>query len=182
MTKALPHTLQALRHRCSDRKRSAGLVVPIAVGGSLLLLLSSSSLQFLALQSRVQLVQQRKRLQLEDTLASAAQQQVAALVNQAPCLLTADAQQWSEVAGSCGLPSSTLAAMRTGQVGTQGYRLLSYRPAASLEAGGGSAELELQLTGQRPWRARYQLTLKPSLTGTLNVTVVQELGLAGARP
>jgi hypothetical protein len=154
--------------------------LPVALGGSLLLLLSSGSLQLLALHSRARVVDQQRQLQLEDLLASAAQQQVAALATQANCLLAVDHAQWSAVAPSCGLGEDEVAAMQQGQVGGQGYRVVAYRPTAGTAA---SAELELQLTGERPWRAVYRLGLAPAdaPSAQLRVTAVQELGLRGAQ-
>jgi hypothetical protein len=158
-----------------------GFALPIALGGSMLLLLSSGSLQLLALHNRARLAEQQRQLQVEDLLASAAQQQAAALATQANCLLAVDLAQWVAVAPGCGLGSDQLAALQQGQVGGQGYRVAAYRPAAA--AATGSAELELQLTGARPWRAVFRLGLAPAAQtpGQLRVTAVQELGLRGAR-
>ena len=161
-----------------------GFALPIALGGSLLLLLSSGSLQLLALHSRVRLAEQQRQLQVEDLLASAAQQQAAALATQANCLLAVDLTQWAAVAPGCGLAVEQVAAMQQGQVDGQGYRVLAYRPAAgAAAAAAGSAELELQLTGQRPWRGVYRLGLAPAAQAPeqLQVMAVQELGLRGAR-
>ena len=159
---------------------SSGFALPIALGGSLLLLLSSGSLQLLALHSRVRLAEQQRQLQVEDLLASAAQQQAAALATQANCLLAVDLAQWGAVAPSCGLGADQVAALQQGQVGGQQYRVAAYRPASGAVA---SAELDLQLTGQRPWRAVYRLSLAPAAQAPeqLQVTAVQELGLRGAR-
>ena len=181
MPRALPSTLpRPLRCPCALQNRRDGFALPVALGGSLLLLLSSGSLQLLALHNRARVVDQQRHLQVEDLLASAAQQQVAALVTQANCLLAVDLVQWAAVAPSCGLGEEAVAALQQGQVGGQGYRVAAYRPAAGAAA---SAELELQLTGERPWRAVYRLGLAPAAASTaqLQVTAVQELGLRGAR-
>ena len=63
----------------------------------------------------------------------------------------------------------------------QGYRIAAYRPASA--AAPWSADLELQLTGDRPWRAAYRLGLAPAgeAAQQLQVTAVQELGLRGVR-
>ena len=158
-----------------------GFALPIALGGSLVLLLSSGSLQLLALHSRVRLAEQQRQLQVEDLLASAAQQQAAALATQANCLLAVDLAQWTAVASGCGLADDQVAALQQGQVAGQGYRVAGYRPAPAGAAA--SAELELQLTGQRPWRAVFRLGLAPATQAPeqLQVTAVQELGLRGAR-
>jgi hypothetical protein len=167
-------------HRFGRRPRN-GFALPIALGGSLLLLVSSGSLQLLALQGRVRVAEQQRQLQREDMLASAAQQQVAALATQANCLLAVELADWAAVAPSCGLGADQVAALQQGQVDGQGYRVAAYRPAAA--AAPLSAELELQLTGDRPWRAAYRLGLAPAgeAAQQLQVTAVQELGLRGAR-
>ncbi len=146
-----------------------------------MLLVSSGSLQLLALQGRVRVAEQQRQLQREDMLASAAQQQVAALATQANCLLAVELADWAAVAPSCGLGADQVAALQQGQVDGQGYRVAAYRPAAA--AAPLSAELELQLTGDRPWRAAYRLGLAPAgeAAQQLQVTAVQELGLRGVR-
>ena len=173
--------LRALSCHRFGRRPGNGFALPIALGGSLLLLLSSGSLQLLALQSRVRLAEQQRQLQREDVLASAAQQQVAALATQANCLLAVELADWAAVAPSCGLGADQVAALQQGQVGGQGYRVAAYRPAAV--AAPSHAELELQLTGDRPWRAAYRLGLVPvgEAAQQLQVTAVQELGLRGVR-
>jgi hypothetical protein len=175
----MPRVLSRSQPRPLRHPRN-GFALPIALGGSLLLLLSSGSLQLLALHSRVRLAEQQRQLQVEDLLASAAQQQAAALATQANCLLAVDLAQWGAVAPSCGLGADQVAALQQGQVGGQKYRVAAYRPASGAVA---SAELDLQLTGQRPWRAVYRLSLAPAAQAPeqLQVTAVQELGLRGAR-
>ena len=186
MPRALPSGLPSLL--CCPRPRrfpsalpcrQDGFALPIAVGGSLLLLLSSGSLQLLALHSRARMVDQQRQLQVEDLLASAAQQQAAVLATQANCLLAVDLAQWTAVAPGCGLGGDQVAALQQGQVGSQGYRVAAYRPAAAAA----SAELELQLTGERPWRGVYRLGLAQAAgaPGQLQVIAIQELGLRGAR-
>ena len=178
MPRVLPRALSC--HRFGRRPRN-GFALPIALGGSLLLLVSSGSLQLLALQSRVRVAEQQRQLQREDMLASAAQQQVAALATQANCLLAVELADWAAVAPSCGLGADQVTALQQGQVDGQGYRIAAYRPAAA--AAPWSAELELQLTGDRPWRAAYRLGLAPAgeAAQQLQVTAVQELGLRGVR-
>ncbi|MEB3235407.1 MAG: hypothetical protein VKM98_08260 [Cyanobacteriota bacterium] len=164
-----------------QRKTTQGFALPIAVGGALLLLLSSSALQLLALQNGTQVARLQQRQQLEDTLASAAQQQLAALqVAGAGCLLGVDGTAWPQASQTCGIAAEQLAALQQGQVGANRYRLLAYRlnPAA---AAGSTAELELQLTGARPWRAAYRVQLAPAPAGGVHITALQELGLRGAR-
>jgi len=119
--------------------------------------------------------------QLEDTLASAAQQQLAALQRAGGgCLLAVDRMAWEQAALSCGIAEPVLAALQQGQVGSSPYRVLAYRlrPAT---AAGTTAELELQLSGERPWRAAYRVQLAPAAGGSVQITALQELGLRGAR-
>ena len=87
-------------HRCR-RRDNEGFALPLAVAGAMLLLLSSSSLQMLALHNRTQLARQHRRLQIEDTLASAAHQQIARLAEHGSCLLGLDQAQWSAAAADC---------------------------------------------------------------------------------
>jgi len=178
MPRVLPRALSC--HRFGRCPRN-GFALPIALGGSLLLLVSSGSLQLLALQSRVRVAEQQRQLQREDMLASAAQQQVAALATQANCLLGVELADWAAVAPRCGLGADQVTALQQGQVDGQGYRVAAYRPAAA--AAPWSAELELELTGDRPWRAAYRLGLAPAgeAAQQLQVTAVQELGLRGVR-
>jgi hypothetical protein len=170
-------------HRLQQRPRaSAGFALPIAVGGALLILLSSSSLQLLALQSGARVRQLQQRQQIEDTLASAAMQQIDALQSAASgCLLSLDLVQWDAAAAACGLDGAQLAALQQGQLGQSRYRVVGYRVSASAEAEISQAELELQLQGERPWRAGYRVTLTPAVEQGVRITAVQELGLRGAR-
>jgi len=173
------HRLHRL-HRL-HRQAQQGFALPIAVGGALLLLLSSSSLQLLALQNSAQVSRLQQRQQREDTLAAAAQQQLAALQGAAAgCLLGVDGTAWAQASSGCGLTEQQLAALQQGQVGASHYRVLAYRLNAS-GAGGSSAELELQLSGQHPWRAAYRVQLAPAAEGGVQITALQELGLRGAR-
>ena len=179
---------QSLRWRLEHRRAqvSHGFVLPIAVGGSLLLLLSSGSLQLLALQHRAQLAQQQRRLQIEDTLASAAQQQLAALQAAAGgCLLRLDQAQWGSAAAACALSAEQVAALQQGVVGESvhggtPYRISSYRVAAG-DAGALVAQLELQLQSGRPWRGAYRLSLATTGSSGTRIAALQELGLRGAR-
>lgn len=164
-------------HRCRRRRKSEGFALPLAVAGAMLLLLSSSSLQMLALHNRTQLARQHRRLQIEDTLASAAHQQIARLAEHGSCLLGLDQAQWSAAAADCALSAEALATLQQGQVGADTYRVATYRPLGG-EAQATSAELELQLVGSLSWRASYRLSLAPAAAG-LRVIAVRELGLRG---
>ena len=163
-------------------KTSSGFALPIAVGGALLLLLSSSSLQLLALHSGARVRQLQQRQQLEDTLASAAQQQAGALQSAAAgCLLGVDLPQWAAAAAGCGLTAQDLAALQQGQLGERRYQVVAYRVVTTADAQDPHAELELQLQGDRPWRAAYRFTLAPGAAQGSQITAVQELGLRGTR-
>lgn len=169
--------------RCRVHARSAGFALPVAVGASLLLLLSSSSLQLLALQSRVQASQLQQRHQREDTLASAAHQQAGALLAGAGCLLTVDQAHWVQAAQACQLSPAQFAAIQQGTVAESRYRVSGYRLLAAqgslAEASTATAELELQLLGGRPWRAAFRVHLAVAAEGW-QITAVQPLGLRGA--
>lgn len=166
--------------RCPVQRN--GFVLPLALGGSLLLLLSTGSLQLLALQNRARVVQLQRRHQVEDTLASAAQQQVAALqAAGSGCLLGVELAQWPMAAASCGISPEQLETLQQGQLAAGTYRVAAYRLNPTVDAAS-TAELELQLSGERPWRAAYRL----SMVGrdgdqALHVTALQDLGLRGAR-
>lgn len=176
---------KCLSRSATPGRPANGFALPVAVGASLVLLLSSGSLQLLALQSRVQATQQWRRHQLEDVLASAAQQQVAALqAAGSGCLLALDQAQWAAAAPACQIDAIQLAALQQGQLAApldaRAYRIAAYRrtPAA---AGAAAAELELQLIGERPWRAAFRLSLAAAaLEQGWQVVAVQELGLRGA--
>jgi hypothetical protein len=143
-------------------------MLPLSFSVSLLLLLSSLSMQALALQGRgLQAVQQRRRL-LEDQLMAAAQTLAGQLQRQHRCLLPLADQAWAWAGAACASPGQ-LAALQAGQ----GWRLLHYRPLQ------GEGELLLQSSAGGPaaaFRLRWQQAdpqAPPQLLG------VQELGLRG---
>jgi hypothetical protein len=148
-------------------------MLPLSLTVSLLLLLSSLSLQALALQGRsLQAVQQRRRL-VEDRLMEAAQQVAGALQRQHRCLLPLADQQWEQAA--C-VAAGQLAALRQGEAGEQGWQLLHYRPEAT-STGEGEAEMLVQASSGGPAAAfalRFTSGDSPRLLG------VQELGLRSA--
>lgn len=164
------------------RAAERGFALPIAVAGALVLLLGSSSLQLLSLQNRAQLLRVVQRQQIEDLLASAAQQTAAALQQTGGgCLLAHAHDAWALAAAQCAIEPAQLQDLQLGQVGNSQYRLTAYQPDGhSTEAS--SAQLELQLVAERPWRATYRLALVPSSDGqaALQITAVQEQGLRGA--
>ena len=148
-------------------------MLPLSFSVSLLLLLSSLSLQALALQGRsLQVVQQRRRL-LEDRLMEAAQQFAGALQRQHRCLLPLSDVQWAQA--PCADPGA-LEALRQGVAGEQGWQLLHYRPQAGV-GGEGQAELLLQPSGGGPAAA---FALRFSAHESPRLLAVQELGLRSA--
>ena len=184
-TKRRPHNLHQHnlnQHNWHQRKQpgASGFALPIAVGGAMVLLLSSGSLHLLAVQNRVQAAQVQSRLQLEDTLASAAQTTAAALQDGGGCLLAVDLEAWPQAAAACGLGPGQLQSLQQGQLGAQAYRVAAYR-VSSTAGPSPTAELELQLVGTRPWRATYRLGLVAEPTGGWRLAGLQELGLRGAR-
>ena len=165
--------------RGARRSQARGFVLPVALGASLLLLLSSSSLQLLALQTRVQAGQLQRRHQIEDTLASAVQRHAAAIHVGGGCLLSQPLQQWSTAASACGLGPQQLAAAQQGQVDGQPFRVRAYTVHTPVGTAP-MAELELQLMADRPWRAGFRLQLDASPVGW-RITGVQALGLRGVQ-
>ena len=153
-------------------------MLPLSFSVSLLLLLSSLSLQALTLQGRgLQAVQQRRRL-LEDQLMAAAQVVAGQLQRQHRCLLPLADQAWAGAGAACASPAE-LAALQAGQT----WRLLRYRqlqPPAVEGAAQGEGELLLQPSAGGPaaaFRLRWQQVgpqAPPQLLG------MQELGLRGA--
>jgi hypothetical protein len=103
-------------------------MLPLAVGASLVLLLGSLSLQTLVLQRRLGVLREEQRGLQEDALASAAQQLVAALNRDHPCLLTLPLERW----GSDGLPCASPEQQRSlAQGGGSGlWRLIDWQPQA----------------------------------------------------
>ena len=148
-------------------------MLPLSFSVSLLLLLSSLSLQALALQGRsLQVVQQRRRL-LEDRLMEAAHRLAGALQRQHRCLLPLADAQWAQA--PCAEPGA-LQALRQGVAGEQGWQLLHYRPQVGAE-GEGQAELLLQPSGGGPAAA---FALRFSADESPRLLAVQELGLRSA--
>ena len=151
-------------------------MLPFSLAVSLLMLLSSLSLQALVLQGRsLEAVRERRRLQ-EDRLMAAAQQLAGALQRRHRCLLPLAAEQWQQ-AGCVG-GDDALAALQAGVAADQPWQLAGYRPRPDGGAGGGSADLLLRAGGSQAayavhWRA-------PADGGPPALLAVQELGLTGA--
>jgi hypothetical protein len=159
-------------------------MLPLALSVSLLLLLSSLSLQALALQGgSLQAVQQRRRLQ-EDQLMTAAQQLAGRMQRRHRCLLALDDSGWG--AAGCAT-AGELAALRQGQgLGEgQAWRLVRYSNEPIGAAGGevleGRGQLLLQQGDQAGaafalhWR-RTDPAAPPQLLG------LRELGLRQVQP
>lgn len=72
----------------------AGFVLPLSIGGALVLLLSSLSFQSLVLHARQVRAAERTRLQSEDRLASAAQRLAAELQGRFACLKPVPLVEW----------------------------------------------------------------------------------------
>jgi hypothetical protein len=159
-------------------------MLPLALSVSLLLLLSSLSLQALALQGgSLQAVQQRRRLQ-EDQLMTAAQQLAGRMQRRHRCLLALDDSGWG--AAGCAT-AEQLAGLRQGQgLGEgQSWRLVRYASEPTGAAGGevleGRGQLLLQQGDQAGaafalhWR-RADPAAPPQLLG------LRELGLRQVQP
>lgn len=160
------------------REASKGFALPVALGASLLVLLSSSSLQLLALRERAEMAQLQQRQQLEDVLASAAQQQVATMQAANGCLLPVPIYQWPLVGKACGVLPEHQQQLLAGQVTGRPYRVTNYRLLNTTEVSA-LAELELRLDADRPWKSLYRITLKHS-GERWQVAAIQDLGLRGA--
>jgi hypothetical protein len=148
-----------------------GFLLPLAASTSLVLVLSSLSLQAAALQARSQLQGGQRLRQAEDALMSAAQHWVAGAVGQLAA---------GELEG------------QTGQVGSVAYRLVAWEGPRWLEPAGvdglqrsqAVATLELLPTPEqpRPLRAAFGLALAQPVgpaAGGVRVLALKELGLRG---
>jgi hypothetical protein len=128
----------------------AGFVLPLSITGSLVLLLSSLSMQSLVLHTRQVQAAERVRLQGEDRLASAAQFLAAQLQGPFACLRPVAAADWQNQAllSACppGLDSQLL---RQVELAGEAVQLKSWDP----EAQGGVLQLQLRNSGlQRRYR------------------------------
>lgn len=150
----------------STASNDAGFVLPLAVAGALLLLLSSLSLSAAALQAQRLEAAQRARQKAEDQLASAAHQLAAALQGPYHCLLATPSAQWQAAAlpAACGrdLDPAPLLRLRAGAAEVQ---LRRWQPDGS----GSGGELWLQLGADGAQR-HYGLHLLAPAQG------LQELG------
>lgn len=162
-------------------------MLPLSLAVSLLMLLSSLSLQALALQGRsLQGVQQRRR-HLEDQLLVAAQQLAGSLQRRHRCLLPLADHAWdpaapAAAAAAAPLPcvsGAALPALRQGLVGDQPWTLVSYRPDPEQQRG----ELQVRLAAGGPAAAfalHWDLRA-PAGEAEPWLVRVQPLGLRGVR-
>lgn len=172
-------------------------MLPLSLAVSFLLLLSSLSLQALALQGRsLQGVQQRRR-HLEDQLLAAAQQLAGTLQQRHRCLLPLADDAWdpesrdpAAVAAPPPCVSAVeLPALRQGQVGDQPWTLVRYTAdpeqqrgelQVRLAAGGPAAAFALHWELHAPAGEADPTAAEPVATEPWLVRV-QPLGLRGVR-
>lgn len=104
-------------------------MLPLALGVSMILLLSSLSLQTVALQSHLDQVSQAGRGRDEDALVGAAQRLVGELNRRHACLLSLPLSRWPQEGQSCAsLPQQEAL---VGEAGSFGGRLLAWSPGAT---------------------------------------------------
>ena len=157
---------------------AAGFVLPVAMGAAVLLLLSSLSLQTLALQHRSQLLLSERLRRAEDGLSSAAHDLVGTLNDDHGCLLPLPLGAWSGADPACTAPADLLADRRLDEPPLT-YRLVGWQPSAD----GASAELVLELpaAGREPRRqAAFELQLVPDgAMPSWQAVGLRSLGLRG---
>jgi hypothetical protein len=156
---------------------SDGFVLPLAIGVALLLLLSSLSLQTLALQSHGLAAASERLRRVEDDLSSAAHDLVGELNEGHRCLLGAALAAWDPEAAVCPAPAN-LTDPRSLNTPPVAYRLIAWTPAAS----GTAAELLLEppaAAGQPARRAAFVVALAGGGGGALQAVAVRPLGLRG---
>lgn len=163
-----------------------GFLLPLASTGALLLLLSSLSLQAMALQERSSLAAQQRRRLREDRLMSAAQLLVGRLQRRHRCLLTRPVQTWPEA--SC-LAGGDLAELHsaTAAVGDGPYRLVQYCPEPAVPAAAELPRALLVLELEQPAparRAAFHVLLAPGQDPLepARVAGLRERGLLAAVP
>ena len=136
----------------------AGFLLPLALCGALVMLLSSLSLSAMALQARQLQAAGRSRSQSEDQLASAAHQLAAALQGPYRCLLTQPSSAWltSPLPSDCPAGLNPQALQRITVAGSS-VLLRGWTPNGS----GSGGVLWLQ-AGESGPEHRYALTLQPA--------------------
>jgi hypothetical protein len=161
-----------------NRGGSDGFVLPLAIGVALLLLLSSLSLQTLALQSHALAAASERLRRVEDDLASAAHDLVGELNEGHRCLLGAPLAEWDPLATECPAPEH-LTGARSLATPPVDYRLIAWTPAEA----GTSAELVLEraaAAGQPARRAAFAVGLASGgSAGALQAVDLRPLGLRG---
>lgn len=104
-------------------------MLPLALGVSMLMLLSSLSLQTVALQGRFDQVNQAGRGRDEDALVGVAQRLVGELNRRHACLLSLPLSRWPQEGQSCASLPQQQALL--GEPGSFGGRLLTWSPGAT---------------------------------------------------
>ncbi|MFQ6537789.1 MULTISPECIES: hypothetical protein [Aphanothece] len=149
-----------------------GFLLPLATTGAMLLILSSLSLQGMALQQRAQVAAQQRLRQLEDRLMSAAQTVAGRLQRRHRCLLALDQNAWT-LAPCVG--TGELPGLLAGESEGGPYRLVGYC------AGSGRGELLLELGGTTPGRrGAFALDWVSGTTAEPQLRGLRELGLRSA--
>jgi len=155
----------------------AGFVLPLAVTVSLLLLLSSLSLQAMALQGQFRLAAEQRLRRSEDSLVSAAHHLVARLQRDHACLLPATLDRWASA--DCVAPPD-LQPLSEGETPEGRWRLLSWQAASSPMDGSGRKVMELLLELSSP-AADTSLRAAFAVTLAGEPLVVSDLRLLGWR-
>lgn len=166
---------------CGRRATEAGYAMPVAMAGSLLLVLCSLSVQTASLQARWRLGSSLSLRRAEDSLASAAQQVVGELNGRYPCLLPLPLAQWTSAGEDCS-DADGRAALREDEVLAVPYRLIGWQPAAPIDGVTQGAELTMEIVageGRPARRGAFRVALNGS---PLRATEVRELGLRGVAP
>ena len=117
------------------RPVAAGFALPAALSASALLLLSSLSLQTLALHGRQRSHVQLQRAQHSDALQSAAMAFLQQTYGANGCLLRFPSARWSDP-GVC--PAADPRQLQQGDAGEYSWQLIAWQPTA---AGAGSLQL-----------------------------------------
>ncbi|KEF41346.1 MAG: hypothetical protein ER33_11905 [Cyanobium sp. CACIAM 14] len=162
-------------------RHAQGFVLPLAMGASMVLLLGSLSAHTAGLQLRLQGVREQQQRRAEDRLSSAAQELLAELNRNHPCLLALPLERWNGEGLVCA-SAQALANLQAGRVLGASFRLVGWRPDPT------PAELLLELEGgacEPPRRGAFAVSLaapQPPLQPQLRVSDVQLLGLRGVEP
>lgn len=149
-------TAGPVRRRGRPPSAEAGFLLPLSMSASLLLLLSSLSLQMAVLHSRRIQATAGDRQQVDDALVSAAHELAAALTGPYSCLRPLPSSSWQVVAvapAGCPLGLDAQRLLQSVQ-GGQVVRLQGWQPTPE----GGLMVLQVGQTG--PQR-RFALTLVP---------------------